>query len=70
MDIKVESCVRGHKVYSTRWNSVLGKVLICKRELDNTTDRYAVAVLLNNKRRRYPEIFQQRQAINCKLGMR
>ena len=44
MEIEVESCVRGHYVYSTIWNPVLGERLTCKRELDNVEDRYAVAI--------------------------
>ena len=44
MEIEVESCVRGHHVYSTIWNPVLGERLTCKRELDNVEDRYAVAI--------------------------
>ena len=35
MEIEVESCVRGHHVYSTIWNPVLGERLTYKRELDN-----------------------------------
>ena len=44
MEIEVESCVRGHHVYSIIWNPVLGERLTCKRELDNVEDRYAVAI--------------------------
>ena len=44
MDIEVESCVRGHHVYSTIWTPVLGELLSCRRELDNSEDRYAVAI--------------------------
>ena len=45
---------------------MLGEVLICERELDNTKHRYTVALLLNSKRCRYPEIFQ-RHTINRKI---
>ena len=44
MDIEVESCVCSHHVYSTIWIPVLGELLTCKRELDNSEDRYAVAI--------------------------
>ena len=44
MDIEVESCVRGHHVYSTIWTPVLAELLSCRRELDNSEDRYAVAI--------------------------
>ena len=45
MDLEVESCVRGHHVYSSIWTPELEEALVCERELDNTEDRYAVAVL-------------------------
>ena len=32
-------------MYSTIWIAMLREVLICERELDNTKDRYAVAML-------------------------
>ena len=38
MEIEVESYIRGHHVYSTIWTPVLGELLTCKRELDNTED--------------------------------
>ena len=44
MDIEVESCIRGHHVYSTIWTPVLGELLTYKRELDNSEDGYAVAI--------------------------
>ena len=44
MDVKVESCVQGHHVYSTIWISVFGEIMTCERELDNTEGRYAVAM--------------------------
>ena len=31
MDIEVESCIRGHHVYSTIWTPVLEELLNCKR---------------------------------------
>ena len=67
---EVESCMRSTSVWhSTTWipvNPVLGEVLNCEGEWDNTKDRHAMASLLNNKRRRYPKIFQLRLAINHK----
>ena len=36
----MESCVRGH-----RFIKMFGEVLQCTRELENTKDRYAVAVV-------------------------
>ena len=39
-----EYCVRGYHVYRAIWAAAVGEVLECKRELRNTTDRYAVAV--------------------------
>ena len=44
MEIEVESCIRGHHVYSTIWTPVLGELLSCKRELGNAKDQYAVVV--------------------------
>ena len=38
MDVKVESCMQGHHVYSFIWISVLGEALIYEREYDNTED--------------------------------
>ena len=37
-------CVRGYHVYKEIWEVATGEVLICKRELHNVRDRYAVAV--------------------------
>ena len=42
---QVEKCVRGHHIYKDVWSPSLGEVLQCTRELDNTKDRYAVAVV-------------------------
>ena len=45
MDIEVESCVRGHHVYSTIcMDSCVRGTLNLQRELDNSEDRYAVAI--------------------------
>jgi len=44
MEVVVESCVRGYHIYQEIWTPVIGEHLNCKRERDNTEDRYAVAV--------------------------
>ena len=41
---RIESTVRGHHVYKTRWSPSIGEELCCEVEEDNTFDRYAVAV--------------------------
>ena len=41
----MESCVRGHHIYKDVWSPSLGKVLQCTCKLENTKDRYAVAVV-------------------------
>ena len=42
-ELRRESCIRGHHVYKSRWNPVLGEVLLCEREPHNATDRYSIA---------------------------
>ena len=37
-------CVCGYHVYKEVWAVAVGEVLICEREPDNASDRYAVAV--------------------------
>lgn len=37
-------CVRGYHVYKEVWAAAVGEVLICQREPENASDRYAVAV--------------------------
>jgi len=44
MEVVVGSCVRGYHIYQEIWTPVIGEHLNCKRERDNTEDRYAVAV--------------------------
>ena len=39
----VESYMRGFYVYQDVWVPVIGKTLPCRRETDNSEDRYAVA---------------------------
>ena len=38
------SCVHGYHIYKNIWDVVIGEELQCERELDNESDRYAVAV--------------------------
>ena len=40
----VERRVRGYHVYKEVWAAAVGEELICEREPDNASDRYAVAV--------------------------
>ena len=44
MEKEFESCIWGYHMYSTIWTPVLGELLSCKSELDNTEDRYIVIV--------------------------
>ena len=37
------SCVHGYHIYKDVWDALIGE-LQCERELDNVSDRYAVAV--------------------------
>ena len=41
----MESCVRGHHVFGSIWSPTIGKQLVCKRQIDNPQDVYAVAVM-------------------------
>ena len=38
------SCVRGHHVYKSKWQPVIGEVLNCEVEPDNPHDKHAVAI--------------------------
>ena len=38
------SCVRGYHVYKDIWDAVIGEELVCEREPDNRSNRYAVAI--------------------------
>ena len=40
----IDSMVRGYNVYKDVWNATLDEELPCEREMDNTADRFAVAV--------------------------
>ena len=35
------SCVYGYHIYKDIWDTVIGKELLCGREPDNRSDRYA-----------------------------
>lgn len=37
-------CVRGYHIYRNVWQAVVGEVLDCVREPQNSSDRYAIAV--------------------------
>ena len=38
------SCVCDYHIYKDIWDAVIGKELLCEREPDNRSDRYAVAI--------------------------
>ena len=38
------SCVHSYHIYKNLWDAVIGEELQCERELDNESDRYAIAV--------------------------
>ena len=42
---EVESCVRGHHVFGSIWSPTIGEQLVCKRQIGNPQDVYAVAVM-------------------------
>jgi len=42
---EVDSCVHGHHVFRGIWNPTIGEQLVCKREVSNTQDVHAVAVM-------------------------
>ena len=42
--MEITSFVRGYHIYSTVWTPTVGEELICKREVGNLVDRYAVGV--------------------------
>ena len=39
------TCIRGYHVYRKIWSATIGEKLVCKREISNVVDRYAVSVL-------------------------
>ena len=40
-----QSCIRGYHIYKDIWSSTIGEHFTCKKEMLNSTDRYAIAVL-------------------------
>lgn len=44
-----DSFVRGHHVYKDIWTPTIGESLHCMRELLNKKDKYAVAIMKDNK---------------------
>ena len=42
-------CIRGYHVYKENWTPVIGETLTCKREPSNAYDKYAVAVIKNER---------------------
>ena len=37
-------CIRGYHLYKAVWEVAVGELLVCKREPENASDRYAMAV--------------------------
>ena len=48
-EFTTDSMVRGHHVYQEVWTPITGEYLVCARELKNSQDRYAVAVLKHDE---------------------
>ena len=44
----INSCVRGHHISKHFWTSTIGETFVCKKEPENLTDAYAVAVMTNS----------------------
>ena len=40
----VTNCIRGYHVYKKVWAATVGEAFVCKREPQNSSDRYSVAV--------------------------
>ena len=40
-----QTCIRGYRVYRRIWSATIGEKLVCKREISNVVERYAVSVL-------------------------
>ena len=43
-ELSLDSVVRGYHIYISIWNPIIGYVLVCKQEVGNDSDRFAVAV--------------------------
>ena len=46
---EILSCVRGYHVYCKIWTPYINETLVCRRELGNLEDPYAVAVVKDEK---------------------
>ena len=66
----------GYHIYKTVWDAVIGEELQCERELDNVSDRYAVAVkkdgtiighLPRNISRTYSLFLRRENFITCRV---
>ena len=62
--LKRRCCVQGYHVYKDMWEAAVGEVLICEREPDNASNRYAV----DAKRRNYCWTFASRtnKCVRCR----
>ena len=49
--MEMNSCVRGYHVYQSVWTPVIGEELICRREVGNAHDRYAVGIYKQDSNR-------------------
>ena len=57
---RIESTVRGHRIYKAAWSPYIGEELPVQREVNNIHDDFAVAVLKNGTlsvmyHRKFPE---------------
>ena len=43
--LTLESVIRGHHIYKSRWTPLLGETLNTCLELDNEHDKYAVSIV-------------------------
>ena len=43
-EFRIDICVRGYHIYKDVWYAMIGKVLVCETDPNNSQDRYSVAV--------------------------
>ena len=43
--LTLESVIRGHHIYKSRWTPLLGETLNTSLELDNEHDKYGVSIV-------------------------
>ena len=43
-ELTISSCIRGYHIYRSVWSPPVGEEYTCNRELENISDRYALAV--------------------------